>query len=282
MQKACTVLRVECCVLPTTAASGFTLDPEVLQKRIVEDRKNKKIPVFVCATYGSTTSCVIDPVAEIGALCAKEKLWLHLDAAYGGAYAVLDEFRQLMNGVELCDSLAINAHKKMLVGFDCCMFWYKDDTQLREAMAITPEYLKNTNNSLDLKDLQLPLGRRFRALKLWFTLRSFGREGMMMHIRRGVELAKRFEQHVVKSTFMEMVQPVHFALAVFRLKGRDDAAQMDLLQRVNKSNEAYLIHSKLGDQLVLRLACGGVEQCMEDVDVAWNVISREAAAAGWA
>ena len=175
---------------------NFAMRPEALARQIEQDRTAGLIPFFVCATVGTTSSNAMDPVPEIGRICREHKLWLHVDAAMSGTAALCPEFRHIHAGLEFADSYCFNPHKWMFTNFDCDCFYVADRKALIQTLSVLPEYLRNQATEsgavIDYRDWQIPLGRRFRALKLWFVIRHYGVEGLQHHIRQHVELAQQF------------------------------------------------------------------------------------------
>jgi aromatic-L-amino-acid decarboxylase len=191
---------------------------------------------------------------------------------------VCPEFRWAFEGVERADSLVVNAHKWMLTPMDCSLFWSRRPEDLRQAFSLIPEYLRtpDAEDALSLSEYGPALGRRFRALKLWAVLRCYGRSGLQAHIRRGVELAARFESWVAAERGWELCAPRPFSVVCFRLAG-DDERNRELLARVNASGELFISHAGLQDRYVLRLAVGQMRTTEEDIRCAWDVLRREAA-----
>jgi aromatic-L-amino-acid/L-tryptophan decarboxylase len=253
--------------------------PEALAARIAADRADGAIPALVVATIGTTSTTAVDPLPAIGEICRREGVWLHVDAAYAGAAAVCPELRWSHAGVELADSYCFDPHKWLLTGFDCDAFWVADRAELIGALTVLPEYLRNAATAsgavIDYRDWQVPLGRRFRALKLWFVLRWYGADGLRAHIRTGVELADRFAAQVRADDRFEIVAPHPFSLVCFRLRG-GDAANERLLARINDSGALYLTHTRVGGRFVLRLAVGSPHTDSAHVAAAWQRI-RDAA-----
>ena len=179
---------------------NFAMRPEALARQIEQDRRPGSIPFFVCATVGTTSSNAIDPVPEIGRICREQNLWLHVDAAMSGTAALCPEFRHIHDGLELADSYCFNPHKWMFTNFDCDCFYVADRKALIQTLSVLPEYLRNkateTGAVIDYRDWQIPLGRRFRSLKLWFVIRHYGVEGLRHHIRQHVALAQNFAEWV--------------------------------------------------------------------------------------
>ena len=180
----------------------FAMRPEALAGQIEQDRRAGLVPCFVCATVGTTSSNAIDPVREIGHICREQKIWLHVDAAMSGTAALCPEFRHIHDGLEFADSYTFNPHKWMFTNFDCNCFYVADRKALIQTLSVLPEYLRNkateTGAVIDYRDWQIPLGRRFRSLKLWFVIRHYGIEGLQYHIRHHVELAQQFAEWVRK------------------------------------------------------------------------------------
>jgi aromatic-L-amino-acid decarboxylase len=228
------------------------------------------------ATIGTTSSTAIDPVPELAERCAEAGAWLHVDAAYAGSAAVCPELRHLFAGWERADSIGVNPHKWLFTPMDCSVFWSRRPDALRAAFSLVPEYLRVSEDVVSLSEYGVPLGRRFRALKLWAVLRCYGREGLQAVIREHVRLAALFEQWVRDEPGWEVCAPRPFSLVCFRRDGSDDENEA-LLERVNASGEAFLSHTRLGGRLVLRLAIGNAWTTEDDVRHTWELLRREAA-----
>ena len=227
------------------------------------------------ATIGTTSSASIDPVPELAARCADAGVWLHVDAAYAGSAAVCPELRSLFAGWERADSVGVNPHKWLLTPMDCSAFWSRRPEDLRNAFSLVPEYLRVSEDVVSLSEYGLPLGRRFRALKLWAVLRCHGRAGLQATIREHLRLAELFEGWVRDEDGWEVCAPRHFSLVCFRRDASDDE-NAALLERVNASGEAFLSHTRLGGRFVLRLAIGNGRTTEDDVRRVWDVLLREA------
>ncbi|MGH3734942.1 MAG: pyridoxal-dependent decarboxylase [Micromonosporaceae bacterium] len=260
---------------------------DALREAIEADRAAGATPALVVATIGTTSTTAIDPVAEIGAVCRDLGVWLHVDAAYAGSAAVCPELRWTHAGVEYADSYCFDPHKWLLTGFDCDAFWVADTAELITALSVLPEYLRNAATEsgavIDYRDWQVPLGRRMRALKLWFVIRWYGADGLRAHIRHGVGLAQRLAEWIGADDRFEIVAPHPFSLVCFRLRdagGEDptaaDARNAELLRRLNASGQIYLTHTKVNDRYALRLAIGAPATEERHVAAAWRQI-REAA-----
>ena len=257
----------------------FAMRADALARQIGEDRRAGKIPCFVCATVGTTSSNAIDPVRAIGEICNQNGTWLHVDAAMSGAAALCPEFRHFQDGLELADSYCFNPHKWMFTNFDCDAFFVADRKALLNALSILPEYLRNKATEsgavIDYRDWQIPLGRRFRSLKLWFVIRHYGVEGLRHHIRRHVELAHQFADWVSDDTRFELGTPVPLNLVCFRHRAGDQFNEA-LMDRLNRSGHLYLTHTKLGGQFTLRLCVGQTHTEERHVKRAWERIREEA------
>ena len=254
------------------------LRPEALELQITADLRAGMQPCFVSATVGTTSSNAIDPVPRIGAICQRYGLWLHVDAAMSGTAALCPELRHLHDGVEYADSYCFNPHKWMFTNFDCDCFWIADRSALIRSLSVLPEYLRNQATEsgavIDYRDWQIPLGRRFRALKLWLVIRHYGIEGLQFHVRRHVELAHRFVSWVEADADFELMAPAPLNLVCFRHRG-GDAVNQAIMDRLNASGALYLTHTKLNGRFVLRLAIGQATTEARHVERAWELI-REA------
>ena len=252
---------------------------DALASAIAADRAAGATPVMVCATVGTTSSGAVDPVRAIGEVCRRDGIWLHVDAAHAGSAAICPEHRGLVDGVEHADSYTFNPHKWLLTNFDCNCFWVADRAALINAMSVVPEYLRNraseSGEVIDYRDWHIPLGRRFRALKLWFVIRHYGAEGLRAHVRRSVELADWFAAQVAASEEFELAAPVSVGLVCLRHRAGDSFNQT-LMDRLNESGALYLTHTRLDDRLVLRLAVGSPATRREHVEAAWARIVETA------
>ena len=253
--------------------------PDALERAIAADRADGAVPAMVSATVGTTSSGAVDPVRAIGEVCRRESIWLHVDAAHAGSATICPEHRGLVDGVEHADSYTFNPHKWLLTNFDCNCFWVADRAALIDALSVLPEYLRNratdSGEVIDYRDWHVPLGRRFRALKLWFVIRHYGAEGLRAHVRRSVELAHWFAAQVQASVEFELAAPVSVGLVCFRHRA-GDAFNQALMDRLNRSGALYLTHTRLDDRLVLRLAVGGPATRREHVEAAWARIVETA------
>jgi len=261
----------------------FRMRPDALAAAIEEDLAAGRVPAFVSATVGTTSSLAIDPIAEIADVLARlpedRRPWLHVDAAMAGTAAICPEMRSIHEGLERVDSYCFNPHKWMFTAFDCDCFWVRDRSVLVRALSVLPEYLRNTATEsgkvIDYRDWQIPLGRRFRSLKLWFVLRWYGLDGIRHHVRRHVELAECFAAWVEEDDRFELAVPRSLNLVCFRLCGGDEDNER-LLERLNATGALYLTHTRLGDRYVLRMSIGQTWTEERHVRDAWDRI-REVA-----
>jgi aromatic-L-amino-acid decarboxylase len=253
--------------------------PQALARQVCQDREAGLLPCFVCATVGTTSSNAIDPVPEIGRICREESLWLHVDAAMSGTAALCPEFRHIHDGLELADSYCFNPHKWMFTNFDCDCFYVADRAALIQALSVLPEYLRNEATEsgavFDYRDWQIPLGRRFRALKLWFVIRHYGVEGLRHHVRRHVALAQEFAGWVDQHDRFELAAPAPLNLVCFRHVG-GEAINQQLLERLNQSGDLYLTHTRLHEKYALRFCVGQTNTETRHVEQAWQRIQRQA------
>ena len=259
----------------------FGMRTDLLEQQIKADLAAGLKPAFVAATIGTTSSNGIDPLRAIGEICRKYDLWLHVDGAMAGTAALLPEFRHLFDGMEFVDSFCFNPHKWMFTNFDCDCFFVADRTVLIQTLSILPEYLRNQATEsgavIDYRDWQIPLGRRFRSLKLWFVLRHYGVEGLQYHIRQHIQLAQEFAGWVASDPRFELVMQPPLNLVCFRHRD-GDAFNQKLLTQLNASNEMYLTHTVLNDLYTLRMSIGGTNTKARHVQSAWKRIQETATA----
>ncbi|XP_012286883.1 aromatic-L-amino-acid decarboxylase [Orussus abietinus] len=257
--------------------SKHKLRGETLSKAIQEDRDKGLIPFYVVATLGTTASCAFDRLDEMGPVCNREDIWLHVDAAYAGSAFICPEFRYLMKGVEKADSFNFNPHKWMLVTFDCSALWLKDPTYVINAFNVDPLYLKHDLQGLapDYRHWQIPLGRRFRSLKIWFVLRIYGIENLQRYIRKHVSLAHEFEALVLSDPRFEIIEEVILGLVCFRLKATNEVNEA-LLKRINGAGNIHLVPSKINDIYFLRFAVCSPYSESKDIQNSWREIKLRA------
>jgi aromatic-L-amino-acid decarboxylase len=253
----------------------FRLRPEALREAIARDLAAGKKPFCIVATVGTTSTTSVDPVAALADIAEEYGLWLHVDAAYAGAAAILPEMRHILAGVERAHSLVVNAHKWLLTPIDLSAFYTRRPDILRRAFSLVPEYLheKEEPRAVSGMDYGIPLGRRFRALKFWFVLRYFGREGMQAVLRQHLRWAQEFAAAVDAHPRFERVAPTPFSVVCFRYKGSDEENR-GLLERVHRTEKLYIHHTELHGRFVLRLAIGNLGTTRQDVLDAWELIQQ--------
>ncbi len=260
---------------------NFSMVPAALAAQIEQDLAAGLTPFFVMACVGTTSSLALDPVAPIAAICRRHGLWLHVDAAMAGTAALCPEFRFIHDGVEQADSYVFNPHKWMFTNFDCTAFFVADRQALVNSLSILPEYLRNQATEagavIDYRDWHVPLGRRFRALKLWFVIRHYGIEGLQHHVREHVRLAQAFKQWVKESAEFELVVDCPLNLVCFRHSDGDTATER-VHRVVNDSGAMYLTHTKLNDRYVLRMNIGQTRTEERHVRAAWDRLRAAAQA----
>jgi aromatic-L-amino-acid decarboxylase len=259
----------------------FEMIPEKLAEAIDEDIAAGYRPICVIPTIGTTSTSSVDPVDAVAGVCERYGLWLHVDAAYAGPAAILSELRPLFKGWERADSIVVNPHKWLFTPFDLSILYCKDLNELKAAFSLTPEYLK-TADKPSVKngmDYGIQLGRRFRALKLWFVMRYFGRVGLEARIRDHCRLAHLFASWVKQSEDWELLAPVPFALVCFRAcpagPGDLDAFNESLMNEINASGDAYLSHTKLNGKFTLRLSVGSIRVEERHLTKVWNLLNQK-------
>jgi aromatic-L-amino-acid/L-tryptophan decarboxylase len=260
--------------------AAFALDPDALERAIERDRAEGLTPACVVASIGTTSSTAVDPVPAIAAICRRQDIWLHVDAAYAGAAAIVPELREHFAGMEEADSVVINPHKWLLTNFDCTAYYVRDRDALLSTFSLTPEYLRTAHDAevVNYRDWGIQLGRRFRALKLWFVIRSYGVEGLREVIRRHVALAGELAGWVDAAPDFERVAPVPFGLVCFRYRppgvpeSELDGLNERLLAAINATRRVHLTHTRLGGRYVIRLVIGQRTTDREKVLEAWEVI----------
>jgi aromatic-L-amino-acid decarboxylase len=261
------------------------LKPDILNIRIEKDIKAGKKPLCVVATFGTTSSTAVDPVKEIGDVCSKYNIWLHVDAAYAGSVLILPEYRKMLEGIEKIDSFVFNPHKWLFTNFDCSAYFVKDKESLIRTFQVVPEYLRSGNQGKvnDYCDWGIQLGRRFRALKLWFVIRSYGIKRLQEKLKKHISLAAYFKELVMNSKNFELVGPVNFNLVCFRYKPESilchetlNKMNESLLKAVNNTGKMYITHTKLKGIYSLRMVIGQTNVEKKHVDKAWEIITEKA------
>jgi aromatic-L-amino-acid decarboxylase len=263
----------------------FCLKPSLLQKMIKKDMEKGKKPLCVVATLGTTSSTAVDPVKEIGDICEKYDIWLHIDAAHVGSALILPEYRTILKGIEKADSFVFNPHKWLFTNFDCSAYFVQDRNALINTFQIVPEYLKSGHQGKvnDYCDWGIQLGRRFRALKLWFVIRNFGIKGLQDKLRKHISLARYMEEKIKSDNNFELVAPVNFNLICFRFKPEKvtdneklNEINYQLLKQINNTGEIYLSHTRLKGVYTLRMVTGQTNVEQRHIDHAWKIINEQA------
>jgi aromatic-L-amino-acid decarboxylase len=264
----------------------FAMRADALERAIREDLNEKRLPACVVATVGTTSSGAVDPVPAIAHLCRTHGLWLHVDAAWAGSATICPEYRSLLAGVEEADSYLFNPHKWLLTNFDCTAYFAQDVETLLRVFTTSPEYLKTAVDAevVNFRDWQIQLGRRFRSLKLWFVIRSYGVEGLREMIRRHVTMAGEFADRVQSEKGFELLAPVSLSLVCLRYRpeGMDpDGEEVNklnarLLEKVNASGAVHLTHTQLRGRYVIRICVGALHTQRRHVEQAWELLKTSA------
>jgi aromatic-L-amino-acid decarboxylase len=265
----------------------FRMKPDRLAAAIEADRRAGSVPFFACATVGTTSTTSIDPVPAIADICEREAIWLHVDGAYGGNAAIVPELRYVLQGADRADSIVINPHKWLFTPIDFSAFYTRQVDTLKRAFSILPEYLRtaegDANAVKNYMDYGVQLGRRFRALKFWFIVRTFGVEGLIERIREHIRLAKLFASWIYDSPDWEVAAPVPFSTVCFRACPRHVPEVMwnelneRLMEAVNATGEVFLSHTKLNGRYIIRLAIGNIRTEESHVKRAWELLNAECA-----
>ncbi len=254
---------------------ALAMSPDALASAVATDVAAGLTPAFVCSTVGTTGTTAVDPVRRIGEIARAHAMWHHVDAAYAGTAMICPEHRHHQDGLELVDSYTFNPHKWMFTNFDCSLFYVADRRPLIDALSIVPPYLRNTASAsgdvIDYRDWHVPLGRRFRALKLWFVLRSYGAEGIRHHVREHVALAATLAERIEADPRLELVAPMRFGLVSFRHVGGNEPTER-IATGVNGSGFAYVTPSSIGEDAFIRVAIGQTGTRHEHVDRLWHLI----------
>ncbi|KAK0089061.1 hypothetical protein PV326_004612 [Microctonus aethiopoides] len=255
----------------------LSMKKDMLIKAICQDQKDGLVPFFVCATLGTTGACSFDNLQEIGPICAKYCLWLHIDAAYAGSAFICPEFRGWLRGIEFADSIAFNPSKWLMVHFDCTAMWVRSSQALHRTFNVEPLYLQHENSGLaiDYMHWQIPLSKRFRALKLWFVIRNYGITGLQKHIREGVRLAQKFEALVLGDSRFEIPATRHLGMVVFRIRG-DNSLTEQLLKRMNSRGRVHCVPASLHGKYVIRFTVTSANTTNDDILRDWAEIKRTA------
>nr|Q0ZQX0.1 RecName: Full=Phenylacetaldehyde synthase; Short=PhPAAS [Petunia x hybrida]ABB72475.1 phenylacetaldehyde synthase [Petunia x hybrida] len=279
--------------IPTTKATEFSLNPESLRRAIQEDKKAGLIPLFLCTSIGTTSTTAVDPLKPLCEIAEEYGIWVHVDAAYAGSACICPEFQHFLDGVEHANSFSFNAHKWLFTTLDCCCLWLKDPSSLTKALSTNPEVLRNdatdSEQVVDYKDWQITLSRRFRSLKLWLVLKSYGVANLRNFIRSHIEMAKHFEELVAMDERFEIMAPRNFSLVCFRVSllalekkfNFVDETQVNefnakLLESIISSGNVYMTHTVVEGVYMIRFAVGAPLTDYPHIDMAWNVVRNHA------
>lgn len=264
--------------------SELAMDPEALDAMIREDKITGALPLAVVACVGTTSTTAIDPVGAIADICAREKIWLHVDAAYAGSAAILPEMRFILDGCDRADSLVVNPHKWLLTPMDCSVLFTRQPELLRQAFQVNPDYLavRNPGSATNLMDYGVSLGRRFRALKLWMVIRSFGVEGIAAIIREHIRLARTLADWVENDPDFELLANPRFSTIVLRHRPAGEAAHADernrrIVEQVNRTRATFISHTTVRGAYAIRISVGNLRTTEANVRRAWDLVRRAAA-----
>ncbi|WNB17846.1 pyridoxal phosphate-dependent decarboxylase family protein [Marivirga arenosa] len=263
---------------------NFAMIPEKLEEKIQKDIDSGYEPLFILGALGTTGTTAVDPLEKIGQIAKKHHIWFHVDAAYSGAALICPEHRWMSKGLELADSMVFNPHKWMFVNFDCSLYYVKEPDLLKQTYSITPEYLKTDADEQvnNYRDWHIQLGRRFRALKLWFVLREFGADKLRSIIHNHIKWAQWLEKEIENSPDFEMLAPVPVNLLCFRFNnGKMNENELNqfneqLLKQVNATGKIFITHTKLNGKYTLRLVGGHPELTKGHLEIAWKLIQDTA------
>jgi aromatic-L-amino-acid decarboxylase len=272
-------------VVRVASDSDFRMDVSALREAVTRDLAEKLKPLAVIATVGTTSTASVDPIPEIAKICRENNIWLHIDGAYGGGFALLPEFKGLTEGWADADSIVINPHKTVFVPLDFSVLYVRDIERLRRVFTLVPEYLRGDTIEAEKNymDYGIQLGRRFRALKAWVIWRSFGREGMVAFMREHLRLARLFGEWVKGSSDFELSAPISMGVICFRFVAgvadagpEIDALNSKIVEEVNASGKAYLTQTKLHGRTIIRIGLGNVLTTERHLAEAWALIRKTA------
>ena len=264
-------------MVPLTTNDDFSVNVENLREQVTSDIDAGYLPFCVVGTVGTTSTAAVDDIRGLSEICKEFDLWLHVDMAYAGSAMVLPELRKHIDGIEEADSVVMNPHKWLFTPFDLSVLYMKDLELLKKAFSLVPEYLKVKEDVTNQMDYGIQLGRRFRSLKLWFVLRYFGESGLRDRISEHIRLAKLFAGWVSESDDFELRNDVHFALVCFRAvsDADPDDLNMRLMNELNDSGEVYLSHTKLNEEIVLRLSVGSIRVEERHIEKTWRLLNEK-------
>lgn len=262
----------------------YSMRTDLLEEAIISDIQNGFKPLFCVAALGTTGTTSVDSIKSIGDICSKYKIWLHVDAAFAGSAMILPEYRHHLDGIENCDTFVFNPHKWLFTNFDCSAYYVKDKEALIRTFEIMPEYLKTNfdDHVNNYRDWGIQLGRRFRALKLWFVIRSFGVTGLQQKLREHLRLANIIKEKIIESKNFELLAPVPFNVICFRYVPAGivdleiiNKLNQNILDSINKSGKAFFTHTKLNGKFTIRFVIAQTEVTENDVLRAWELIQEQ-------
>ncbi|KAH6776705.1 Pyridoxal phosphate transferases superfamily protein [Perilla frutescens var. hirtella] len=278
--------------IATKKADAFALTAEALRATVESDVESGLVPLFLCATVGTTASTAVDPLGLLDAVAKEFGIWVHVDGAYAVSACICPEFRHFIDGVENTDSFSFNPHKWFFTGLDCCCLWVKNPTALRKALSTNPEFLRNkaseSNQVVDYKDWQIALSRRFRSIKLWLVLRSYGVANLRKLLRSRVKMGEDFEGLIKMDRRFQVVVPRNFSTVCFRISPLkihrnnrvidEETNDMNakLLESINESGKVFMTHAVIGGVYVMRMAIGGSLTENRHIKLAWEVVRDHA------
>ncbi len=256
----------------------YRMQPDLLEEAIREDRSRGYLPFFLCGTVGTTSTISVDSLQPISGICRRHRLWFHVDAAYAGFAAILPEMKNTVGDFSVADSLVVNPHKWLSSPLEVTCLFCRRRGALVRTFSLVPEYLESEREPVsDFMNYSPQLGRSFRALKLWYVIRSFGLEGLRRRLREHVRVARRFGAQLDAHPDFERLAPVPFSTVCFRaMASRADEFNQCLLERVNETGKVFLSHTRLREGFALRLAIGNIRTTQHHVEMAWQLIQREA------
>ena len=278
VEKAGLLAAVQIKLLPT--GDDFRLTGKILENAVNDDLQKGLFPIICIATLGTTGTCAFDDIQSLGPICDNHKIWLHVDAAYAGVAFPLEEYSFMLSGLEFAESLNFNLHKSLLVNFDCTAMWLRDANLVVDSFNVDRIYLKHQYEGLskipDFRHWQIPLGRRFRALKVWITLRAYGQEGLLQNIQKRIQLSEKFENYLISEPdHFEIITKRSLGLVCFRMKG-DNELNTKLIKHLTDMKKLYMVQGKFKDTVFIRFCICGMQPTEEDVDYAWNEIKNTA------
>ena len=262
--------------------NNLSIDLKKLENQIIKDIESNYIPLAIISTYGTTGTVAFDSINEIALIAKKYKIWHHIDAAYAGSALFLDEYKKDINNIKYADSFLFNPHKWMLTNFDCSLYYVKDEEKLIKTLEIHPEYLKTSSKNIkNYKDWSIQLGRRFRALKLWFVIRSYGINGIKKYLKNHINLAKYLKDIILNDENFELTTKQNMNMINFRLnpkksKNNSEINKLNirLIDKLNKTGKIYLSHTMINNIYSIRMPIGSTTVGIENIKSSWKLIKK--------